>query len=308
MSDSAIQNTSSNSTKPSYPFELLNNTTLPIFVIFAVIVWLVNITLLVTIFVDPLHCLKRMSGRFVAGISLSSIIMATAVILFTLQVKDSLYSLAVIAVMMTSNASITFFILILSTERFALTTEPMRYKVFMTDTRAKMITILTFVLSVCFAIAMFWLWRKQSHIYKYCYTVHIVLVSFIIFTNGLTFYKLKTSNRALNRMPNSVIQQARNSRFRIEKRFAQVVFLLLVNFILFACPVFVVDALVRHNTSCNGCLFSSEVRIDRLYFVTMLLVQFHAINNALFYLVLIPKYRQSLKAIWKAASSYFNAN
>ena len=65
-----------------YVFQLFDNTTLPVFVIFACIAWLVNISLLITIFIDRLHCFKKGSGWFVASMGITSIIMGLPQLLY----------------------------------------------------------------------------------------------------------------------------------------------------------------------------------------------------------------------------------
>ena len=307
-------NNSGNFTFPTdYNFSLFNKTTLPIFIIFAVICWLVNISLLITIFDDRLNCLKKSSGWFVASIGVSSIISATAVILLSMQfvsdikIKSPEYEEASVTLIAATVTCTLCFIVILSVERLVLTTKPLRYKIFMTQTKAKSISVLTWLLSTVIGVVLLWLSRNRSGIYMYVTLPLPGVVLFIIAIDVFTFYKLMTSTNALTRISESVIGRRNSARFRMEKRFAEVVLLLLVNFVLFACPMFVIDGLVRLDSSCK-CVLVSKVPIETLYFVALLLQQFHATNSALFYLVLIPKYRQSLNATWKAIISYCLGN
>jgi hypothetical protein len=305
-------NISGNFTYPAnYDFSLFTQTTFPVFIVFAMVCWLVNISLLTTIFVDRLHCLKRTSGWFVASIGVSSIISATAVSLFAsqfvpeLKVKDPTYLEGLLTLIAITTVCTSCFIIILSVERLVLTIKPMRYKVFMTQTRAKRISVLTWLLSATTGVSLLWVHRSHPEIYKYFNLPLAGIVFFIVIVDVVTFYKLMTSTNALARISDSVIERRNTSaRFRMEKRFAQVVLLLLVNFVLFACPLFVIDGFIRLDVSCKGCIFDGNVSIGMLYFVSLLLQQLHATNSALFYLVLIPKYRQS----WKAVMTYFLGN
>ena len=307
-------NISGNFTFPTiYDFSLFNKTTFPIFIVFAVICWLVNISLLITIFDDRLSCLKKSSGWFVASIGVSSIISATAVILLAMQfvseikIKSPVYVEASVTLIAATVTCTLCFIIILSIERLVLTAMPMRYNVFMTQTKAKSISVLTWLLSTAIGVVMLWLSRNRSEIYMYVSFPLPGVVFFVVAIDVSTFYKLMTSTNAVTRISESVVGRRNSARFRMEKRFAEVVLLLLVNFVLFACPMFVIDGLVRLDSSCK-CIFVSNVPIETLYFVALLLQQFHAANSALFYLVLIPKYRQSLNATWKAIISYCLGN
>ena len=89
-------------------------------------------------------------------------------------------------------------------------------------------------------------------------------------------------------------------RLDMEKKFIQTVVLLLLNFILLGCPLFAFESMIRLNISCEGCLFPADVH-DELYCVALFLFLSHDINGALFYLLLIPKYRQSFLATLMAA-------
>ena len=306
-------NDSRNYTFPKlFPFQvvfpLFDNITFPILVIFAFICWLVNISLLITIFIDRLHCLKKGSGWFVASMSVASIIAAVAVTLTAIQLVPLHKFENPLSLTYISQVASFGFILIVTAERCALTITPIRYKVFMTEKNTKVVTLMTWILSIGCGVLQYWIYFEHTKIYTYSSFPYIGLILFVAVVDGLTFYKLKQSSIALRRMTDTATQRAASARIRLEKRFAYVVLLLLVNFVLFACPVYVWGYLIRLNMSCRGCLFTSELPVSTILTVLLLLLEFHSTNIALLYLVLVPKYRQSFKANWKAFISYFTAN
>ena len=308
-------NTTRNTTFPnSYVFIIFNTTTLPIFAIFAFISWLVNISMLITIFIDRLHCFKNGSSWFVASMSINSIITATSVTLFAVQllpqysIEISYFSPVLLSIMYTAQLAILLFIIIVSIERFVLTIKPIQYKVFMTATKTKFFTVFAWILATGIGVLQWWILVFHRDTYTFSSLPYVGLIILVAVVDGLTFYKLKQSSKALSRMTDNTSQRAASARIRLEKRFALVVLLLLVNFLLFACPSFTWDLLVRVDITCTGCLFEYKLLSPTVYFVALLLLQFHSTNSALLYLVLVPKYRQSFKANMKAFRSYFMAN
>ena len=301
------------STTP-YVFQMFDNTTLPVFVLFACIAWLVNISLLITIFIDRLHCLKKGSGWFVASMGITSIIIATFVTLFAVQmfpehaVINRYYPSFLLSALFTAQLAMLLFIVIVSIERFVLTIKPIRYKVFMTESKTKSITIFVWTLSLGNGLLQSWILIYRPDTYAYSRIPYVGLMIIIAVVDGLTFYKLKKSSKALRRMTDNASQHAASARIRLEKRFALVVLMLLVNFLLFASPLFSWDQLSRIDFVCSGCLFKGKLLSSTTYFVLMLLLQLHSTNSALLYLVLVPKYRQSFNANLKAFRSYFIAN
>ena len=308
-------NFTTNMTRPkSYDFAIFNITTLPIFIIFAIISWLVNITMLITIFIDRLHCLKKTSGSFVASINIASMILATSVILFAMQyipetrVNDPWYW-SVLLFLISAPVTCTFlFIVVISLERLFLVVKPLRYKCFMTEKKASSITAIIWVLTIVVAGLLLWLYRYHSRIYRYCSYSLFGLIVFVILVNVLTFYKLKMVNNALARIADSAVQCRTQARLKIETRFAQVMLLLLVNFLLFACPMLIIDGLIQMDMSCGGCLHIAKLPIGKLYFAGLLSLQLHAINSASFYLILIPKYRQSFVVTCKALVTFLSTD
>ena len=83
--------------------------------------------------------------------------------------------------------------------------------------------------------------------YTYSSLPYVALALLVAVVDGATFYKLKQSSNALRRMTDSSSQRAAKATIRLEKRFTYVDSLLLVNFVLFACPVYVWGHLVRLN-------------------------------------------------------------
>lgn len=289
-------------------FPLFNNTTLPLLIFFAFICCLVNTSLLVTIFVDRLHCLKKGSGWFVASMGVSSIIAAVSVTISAMHLIPRRNVESPLSLTYISQLVMLTFIIIVSIERCALTITPISYKVFMTEAKTKLITVMAWLVSVGLGSLQYWVFYEHTKTYTYSSLPYVALTLLVAVVDGATFYKLKQSSNALRRMTDTSSQRAAKARIRLEKRFTYVVSLLLVNFVLFACPIYAWGHLVRLNLSCRGCLFTAELPVSTILLVLLLLLQFHSSNVALLYLVLVPKYRQSFKANLKAFVSYFRAN
>ena len=296
------KNASSNFSKP-YVFALLVPAAIPPFIIMGVACWVVNITVLITIFVDRLHCLRKTWGYFVANLCLASILSATSVVLIGVQyiskVKHEFYG-NFLYVNLTSSATSSFcFMFILSVERLLFISMPFRYKRFMSTFRARVITLCTWIFSIFNGFLVFWILKHQSSIYKWLLVPLGLSFSSVIIIDIQTFVEIRRRSVFLRNMTenNNCVQQAKQARLRMEKKFAQVVIFLMLNFMFFACQMFVIDSLIRFDISCNGCIFHGRLH-DKLYCMSLFLYVFHDINSAMFYLVLIPKYRLSFIAMW----------
>ncbi len=289
-----------------FDFTLFNTTTIPIFIVLAFFSWMVNITMLITIFLDRLHCLKKMSGWFVASISAVSIILATSIILLAMQfvpetkVNNPTYQYVLSFLLAAPITCTLSFLMVISLERLFLISKPLRYRIFMTESKVRRITVSLWVISIGVGVLQRWLFRNHREIYQRIMYLGIAPIIFLILVNAMVFYKLKTMKKALTSITDSTIQQSSQARLKTEKRFSLVVLLLLVNFVLFACPFYVGDILIQTNSLCGGCIVAGTLPVGKIYFTTLLLLQFHATNNVLFYLILIPKYRQSFIVTWKA--------
>lgn len=311
-----MQNFSQNFTRPQirYDFSIFNASTMPVFIVFAILSWMVNINLVITIFIDRLHCLKKASGWFVANLSIASTISATTAIIFATQfvsdirIKNEHFWTAIRMLMGTTGTCEGFSILAISLERLFLVCRPIRYKIFMTQEKAKGISIVTWFIAIGINGLFVWFNKDYPTVYRYCRLLTIAIVLFIIVINGMTFFNLKKMNKGLDRITDNVVHTALLARLKVERTFSRVVLMLLFSYVFFASPILVVHTLIKEDQSCAGCLFAGKVPFGTLYFVSLILAQFHALNIALLYLVLIPKYRQSFIADWKLFLSFFSKN
>ena len=266
--------------------------------------FLVNVTIISLFLIDPLQSLRRPSGYLVASLNAGAILTSVSSVIVSLpglinvsvlsvQLLFAIYSVA-------STASIGF-IFILSYERYVLVTAPIKYKRVVTVGRVQILAITVWVGSAAIGTFLYLIASNAGFLWLSIPFAAIYIVLFGI--DIKTFIEIRKMNSSIGGITEednqrSSLNQAMKNRIDMQTKFARVVVLLLVNFLFFASPVFLFHVLSVLNSNCGYCVFDSDTA-KKIYEATIVMFIFHDTNTALFYLILIPKYRMSLIAIIK---------
>ena len=285
-------------------FRLFNENTEPLLAFLSVVCFLVNLTIIALFLIDPLHSLRRPSGYLVAGLNAGAVLTSVSSLILSVQnAKNTIFlSVNVFFVIFSVAATASFvFIYILSCERYALVTSPIKYKRVVTVRLAVYVTISVWIFSAFIGVFVYKLSLSENYIWLSL--PFAVAFALLIVVDIKTFVEIKKVNSTIDGMTGngserSSASQAIKNRIDMQSKFARVVVLLLLNFIFLACPLFLVHSLFAVNKSCDFCLFS-YTKEDKFYAAGIILFIFHDIHTALFYLILIPKYRLSFVAVLK---------
>ncbi|CAB4026022.1 adenosine receptor A2a-like [Paramuricea clavata] len=310
-SEKILSNYSSNGNASQHFFSLFNNSTAPLLTTLSLVCFLVNITIISLFFIDPLHSLRRPSGYLVASLNVGAILTSTSSILITLPGIDSTIVLSVNVFFAVTSVAATAsfsFIFILSYERYVLVTAPIKYKRVVTVRLVQILAASIWIWSGIIGVFMLKMFATTDH--QWLSLPFGILFIILVTIDIKTFIEIKKLNSNITSITEtgperSAVSQAIKKRNNMHSRFALVVVLLLLNFIFLACPMFVYDALSTFNKKCEFCLFTSNIADATMYAATMILFICHDINTALFYLILIPKYRLSFVAMFRKCKMSF---
>ena len=300
---------SSNATYSLLHFALFNDTTTAaLLTTLGLVCFLVNVTIISLFLIDPLRSLRRPSGYLVASLNAGAILTSVSSVIASLpglrhrtvipvNVCFAIYSVA-------ATASFTF-IFIMSYERYVLVTAPIKYKRVVSVGRVQILAVSVWVCSVVIGVSLF---KSLSSAGFLWLSIPFAVLYVILFCIDVkTFIEIKKINSSIGGITDSEFQrsplnQAMKNRIDMQTKFARVVVLLLVNFLFLASPIFVFHTMSKLNHNCAFCLFEHATTMN-IYEATIVMFIFHDINTALFYLILIPKYRMSLVAIFKKCNT-----
>ena len=285
-----------------------DTTTAALLTTLSLVCFLVNATIISLFLVDPLRSLRRPSGYLVASLNAGAILTSASSVIASL---PGLRNMTIISVnvcfaiySVAATASFTF-IFIMSYERYVLVTAPIKYKRVVTVGRVQILAVSVWVCSVVIGVSLFTSLSSAGFLWLSIPFAALYIILFCI--DVKTFIEIKKINSSIGGITESEFQrsslnQAMKNRIDMQTKFARVVVLLLVNFLFFASPIFVFHIMSTLNHNCSFCLFQHTTML-KIYEATIVMFIFHDINTALFYLILIPKYRISLVAIFKKCNT-----
>ena len=303
-------NASSNSSvKTEEEFNLINETTGPLLTCLSLVCLLVNVTIISLFLIDPLRSLRRPSGYLVASLNVGALLTSISTLALALNglQKTNVVSMKVIFTIfvITITASF-FFIFILSYERYVLITAPIKYKTIATVRRAQILALFTWICTAAVGVLMSELFFLSGNFWSSVPggIAFLILVAIDI----KTFMEIKKKSSSIDGMTEEgqqrpSLSEAMKSRIDLQRKFARVVVLLLVNFTVFASPMFVSNYIIQFNKKCKSCLFTKMCDEETIYAASIAMFLCHDINAALFYLILIPKYRMSFLAIFRKCNT-----
>lgn len=290
---------------------LLSDSTAHLLVGLSLICFFVNITIILLFLVDPMHSLRRPSGYLVASLNLGAMLTSISSIIVSLPgLKDmSFFSVDVFFAIFAVAATASYtFIFILSYERYLLVSAPIKYKRITTITRVQILAVCVWIWAGAIGVFMFKMFTNRSYLWlSIPFGIGLMLMVGIDIKTFIVIKKINSSISNVTEEPQRTsVNQAIKNRIDMQSKFARVVVLLLLNFIFLASPIFVFHTMITLNQGCDECLFSSsEYKDGKFYAAAIIMFIFHDINTALFYIILIPKYRMSLVAIFRKWKTCF---
>ena len=297
----AANNTTANlSPTLTVQFNLFNDTTRPLMTCLSLVCLLVNTTIISLFLIDPLHSLRRPSGYLVASLNVGALLTSTSTLILALtglRNMNAIFTIFVVTIM----ASFCF-IFILSFERYVLITAPIKYKTMVTVRRAQILALLMWMFTAGAGVLMYKLFLAKRNFWSSIPAGIALLI--LVGIDVKTFLAIKKMNSSIEGITEegkqrSPVSEAMKNRIDMQRKFARVVVLLLVNFIVLASPLFVFNYIVQFNRQCEFCLFANVHGEKTFYAAFIAMFLCHDINTALSYLILIPKYRMSFVAIFR---------
>lgn len=293
-----------NNTTANPQFNLFNDTTRPLLTCLSLVCLLVNTTIISLFLIDPLHSLRRPSGYLVASLNAGALLTSISTLVLALtghRKMSEIFTILVVAIV----ASFCF-IFILSFERYILITAPIKYKTIVTVQRAQIIALLTWMFAVGAGVLMYKLFFGNRNFWSGIPAGIALLI--LVGIDVKTFVAIKKMNSSIESMTEegqqrSSVSEAMKNRIDMQRKFARVVVLLLVNFTVLAAPLFVFNYVVQFNRKCESCLFTKMHDEETFYATSIALFLCHDINTALFYLILIPKYRMSFVGMFRKCNT-----
>ena len=299
----ASGNISQNSSLPhpeilvSITWNILRN---PLFLTIYLLPCPLNGVLVVTIFKDPLKCLRSCSSYLVFNLGLLGFLPLLTLIIhvLTLSVYKELNLSEFVYCFAFFNTA--FAVLMLTTDRYFLVCKPLLYTTIVTKTRALYFAILCWILSGIFA----------ASILPYVYNVIDVVLATKIFVLTLLpiscslvivimILNIKTW-QTVARHDNRALSPGRQNGITLnERRFSKVVLLLLLNLVFFVLPLILMTVIRSVNIWCELCIggFNNfDDNLFRLYYFP-----FFYITTPVLYITFIPKYRKSCHSLFVSA-------
>lgn len=298
-------NSSSNSSvKTEEEFNLINETTGPLLTCLSLVCLLVNMTIISLFLIDPLRSLRRPSGYLVASLNVGALLTSISTLALALTGLQKTHAVPLNALftifVITITASLCF-IFILSYERYVLITAPIKYKTIATVRRAQILALFTWICSAGIGVLMYKLFVLNGNLWSSVPGGIALLI--LVAIDIKTFMEINRQSSSIDGMTEEgqqrpSLSEAMKSRIDLQRKFARVVVLLLVNFIVFASPMYVSNYVVQFNRK-----FTKMRDEETVYAASIAMFLCHDINAALFYLILIPKYRMSFLAIFRKCNT-----
>ena len=194
-----------------------------------------------------------------------------------------------------------------------LITAPIKYKTMVTVRRAQILALFTWMCAAGAGVLIFKLFFANEDFWSGIPAgIALLILAGIDVKTFLAIKKMNSSIESITEegKQRSSVSEAMKNRIDMQKKFARVVVLLLVNFTVLASPLFVFHYILQFNKQCESCLFANVHGQETFYAASIAMFLCHDINTALFYLILIPKYRMSFVAIFRkcrtAPEVFFN--
>ena len=306
--NNASENISQNSSLPhpeilvSITWNILRN---PLFLTIYLLPCPLNGVLVVTIFKDPLKCLRSCSSYLVFNLGLLGFLPLLTLIIhvLTLSVYKELNLCEYVYCFAFYNT--IFAVLMLTTDRYFLVRKPLHYTTIVTKTRALYFPIFSWILSGIFAAAVFPYEHNvvgvvlATKIYVFTFLpIFCFLIIVIVTLNIKTWQTVACrGNRvaSLNRQNGNMAKKSKNradkKTLENERRFSKVVLLLLLNLVFLLSPQVLLIVIRCVNIWCESCITefgSSKVSLLQFY-----LFPLFYITTPVLYIAFIPKYRKS---------------
>ena len=294
----------------SITWNILRN---PLFLTIYLLPCPLNGVVVVTIFKDPLKCLRSCSSYLVFNLGLLGFLPLLTLIIhvLTLSVHKELNLCEFVYCFAFLNT--VFAVLMLTTDRYFLVCKPLHYTTIVTKTRALYCAIFSWILSGIFAAAVFSYVHNvvgvvlATKIYVFTLLPIFCFLMIVILTLNIKTWQTVACRgncvASLNRQNGNMAKKSQNradkKTLENERRFSKVVLLLLLNLVFFVLPQVLLIVIRCVNIWCESCITefgSSKVSLLQFY-----LFPLFYITTPVLYIAFIPKYRKSCGSLFLRA-------
>lgn len=274
---------------------LKSNLTIAIILIFLSIYTVLGNTMVCIVYIkDPGKKLRTVSNHFVLNLSVADILVGVGVeplnaasnwnsdqrILFSFYITaiiSCVCSIVTIAAMMV--------------DRYIAVSRPFKYKVIVTEKRARISLVLIWAFSTHFALMPCLGWQTAGF-QVYLYGLGILTpTAFMLFSYAGLLKILKEKTRSLMNSDARTASFAKKAMER-EKKISTTVFIMLIVFLVAWCPFVVTDFIL---VFCPSCRDSETVRLSRD--ITLVLGFFSSGINPILYAWRVPNFRKGFLSL-----------
>lgn len=260
---------------------------------------LLNCTLLWMLYKDPLKRLRTPSSLLIGNLGISDLLGACFSLAIETQIfQDAKYkpnsstTLFLPWLVATTAQSSYYTVVMVSLERYAAISHPFRYRVLVVTRHVLFLMIITWLLAFAISTPLFFTTelRNTTNTGNKIYAIHtFTLIVVILVLYPLTHSSLKSQRKHVLTM-NTSNQKLRMKKLKIEKQFANTMFLVWVTLIVFTSPYVVVFFFTT--TNCYSCILNNHFLHVWMYFRIFFAIHFGV--NPVIYAWRLPCYRKSL--------------
>ena len=255
---------------------------------------------------DPLKRFRTVSSLLIANLAVSDLLGACFSLVVESEIRQnptqnfnvtlgpststSLYLPWLIA---TTAQSSYYTVILISFERYAAIAHPFRYRDLVVTKSALLVTVISWLLAFGISTPLFFvhkLYKLRSYIGNQTYAINtFILVAIILVLYPLTHTSLRRQRKkVISMMTSNKTLQAH--KLKVEKNFANTMFLVCFSLILFTSPYVVVFFFLT--TDCNSCIINNHFLSIWMYFRIFFALHFGI--NPIIYALRLPCYQDSL--------------
>ena len=271
----------------------------PFIAIFAVAGILSNFALILTILLDPLKCLRTTTGFLTVNLILNDLLCALLVFVSCVGnwTEDDAVVLVTIALFFVTGSCV--FAVVLSIDRFLLVAYPVKYHRCECKTKIVVINALAWLVILCLTLSTCYMYMNFHNDWKYHLTLPVegLKIFLYLYINRETLKKLrKLQENFKDQTKNSGVIQttAERKRLAVEKRFCNVLLIMLLNYILFTLPLTIFNHVGVFIGQSSGTL-----KVLKIWCISIVFwfVSLHCLVDPISHFAGIRKYWKSLLAI-----------
>ena len=268
-----------------------------------------NCLLLWMMYKDPLKRFRTSSSLLLANLAVSDFLGAC----FSLGIENEIsknpnYSSSILTslylpwLVATTAQSSYYIVMLVSFDRYAAIAHPFRYRDFAVTKYTLLVIITAWLFAFAISTPLFFIPDIHRNINpgNKIYAINtFILIAIILVLYPLTHSSLRRQRKQVLTM-NGNNNKLRINKLKVEKDFANTMFLVCIALVLFSCPHIV--AFYFRTTECNSCITDNNFQTVWQYFRIFIALHFGV--NPIIYALRLPCYRESLLALFPVFKKY----